>query len=256
MDPSRIPTLVAADPGLALAVFVRMAAAVAAGCLPLVTLVDLRVRAAAALALTAASLPAAAAAAAPAGGPLGPLDLLAEGLVGLGLGLGAATAFAAADWAGRLLGSVAGTSWAEDFTPAAAGEGGAARLATWLALGGFLAAGGHLVVVGGLVDGLQRLPVGGVATAELPRIGEALAAVASAALALALGLAAPALAAVTSFHVAVALCLRCVRFTPGPGLVQAGGSFVLLAAVVLGAAGWTGGFATAVLPLVEGCLAP
>jgi flagellar biosynthetic protein FliR len=243
----------AAEPTLAVGVAVRMTTAVAMGGLAFFPRIDPRVQAAAALALTAAALPLAVTRpAAPVAG-LAVVPLVAgEAIVGLGLGLVVAVCFAAATWAGGILGSVAGLTWADDFTPdAAAGEGAAARLATWLAVAGFLAAGGHLAVIAGLVDSVGRFPVGRFAAADPARLFDAVAAAPSAALALAVSLAGPALAAVLTFHVAVAICLRSVRFAAGSGLVQAAASLVLLAAVLHGASTWTAGFAAAVREPLE-----
>ena len=256
MNGSLLSSLLAADPTLALGVVARMAAAVAAGGLPVFPRLDLRVRAVAVVALAAVALPAAVPV--DPGLPLVPL-LAGEAVVGFGLGLAAAVVFAAAAWAGGILGSVSGLTWADDFNPdAPAGEGGAARLAAWLAVAGFLAAGGHLAIVAGLVDSVQRLPVGMVAAGGgLASLMELAGQVPQAALNLAIALAAPATAAVVAFHVAAAICLRAVRFTPGAGLLQAAASLVLLAAVFAGAGGWTHGFAAAARrPLEQGLVEP
>ena len=250
MDASSLPAIFTADPTLAAGVVVRMAAAVAAGGLPVFPRLDLRVRAAATLALAAVAAPAAVAAGDRLA--LGPL-VAGEALVGFGLGLAAALVFAAASWAGGILGTVAGLNWADEANPdAASGEGGAARLAAWLATAGFLAAGGHLVIIGGLVESVRRLPVGLVAAGDgRAGLAELVATMPSTALALALALAAPALVAVVAFHVVAAVCVRAVRLAPGPGLLQAAASLVLLAAVLAGAGAWTQGFAAAVRPPLE-----
>lgn len=256
METPSLPALLMADPALALGVATRMTAAVAGGGLAFFPQLDPKLGGVAALALTAAALPLAAAT------PLGegragvPLDVLplvaGEAVIGLGLGLVVAVAFAAAAWAGGILGSVSGLTWADDFTPdAPAGEGGAARLATWLAVAGFLAAGGHLAVVAGLVDSTGRLPVGGLAVADRAAWIDLLAATPTAALMLAMSLAAPALVAVLTFHVTAAICMRSVRFASGPGLIQAAAALVLLAAVIHGTATWTTGFASAVREPIE-----
>jgi flagellar biosynthesis protein FliR len=247
-----LSSLSAIEPVVALGVVARMAGAVAAGGLPVFPRLDLKVRAAATLALAVVAMPAAVSA----GDELAPLPLVVgEGVVGFGLGLAAAVVFAAASWAGSILGSVSGLAWADDFTPDAAGgagEGGVARLASWLAVAGFLAAGGHLAIVAGLIDSVHRLPVGSLAAG-----GDALASLVSslltAALALAISLAAPAVVAILAFHVAAAICLRAVRFTPGAGLLQAAASAVLVAAVFVGAGVWTSGFAAAVRQPLERC---
>jgi flagellar biosynthesis protein FliR len=251
MAAASLNSLVALDPVVATGVVVRMAAAVAAGGLPVFPWLDLKTRAAATIALAAVAMPAAVSA----GEALAALPVIAgEALVGFGLGLAAAIVFAAATWAGGILGSVSGLAWADDFTPEAsggAGEGGAARLAAWLAVAGFLAAGGHLAIVAGLIDSVRRVPVGSLAVGGIDALADLVAAVPSAALSLALSLAAPALVAVVAFHVAAAVCLRAVRFTPGAGMLQAAASLVLVGAVFVGAGVWTSGFAAAVQPSLE-----
>ncbi|MCS5616933.1 MAG: flagellar biosynthetic protein FliR, partial [Pirellulales bacterium] len=205
MPADSLPGILAADPAIALGVIARMAAAVAVGGLPVFPRLDLRLRAVAVIALAAVALPAAAAAA-----PRPPLLVLlaGEAVVGLGMGLAAAIVFAAAAWAGQILGMISGLSWADDFTPdAAAGEGAAARLATWMAVAGFLAAGGHLAIIAGLIDSVADMPVGGLAAGgSIDALVEQAAAVPGLALALAASLAAPAVAAALTFHVAAAIC--------------------------------------------------
>jgi type III secretory pathway component EscT len=235
-------TAALADPFLTCGLVARMAAAVAAGCLPLAACTTLRIRAAVVLGLVVTSLPTAAATARPEPPPW-PLLLVGEACVGLGLGLAAAVAIAAATWAGGLLGSVAGLSWADDFDPDGDAQGaGMARLAWWLGVAGFFLAGGHLAVVGGLVDAARWLPIGGVFTATGGVSGwtRVVTTLPMLAVSLAVALALPALAAVVAFHVASAVCLRTVRFAPGQGLLQAAAAVVLLAAVMLGSDVWIG----------------
>jgi len=246
MASSSLPALVAADPTLAFGVLVRMAAVVAGGGLAMFPRIDLRVQAALALALAAAALPTAAVAP-PVGRPAALPLLAGEAAIGFSLGLAVAVVFAAASWAGGLLGSVAGLSWADDFTPdAAGGQGGAAALAGWLAVAGFLAAGGHLAVIAGLLESVARFPVGCLAAAGPSGLIDLIRPLPAVALELAFSLATPALVAVLAFHVTAALCLRSVRFAAGAGLIQAAASLVLMAAVWQATATWTGGFATAV----------
>jgi flagellar biosynthesis protein FliR len=253
MTADSLPDCLSADPAIAIGVIVRMAAAVAAGGLPVFPRLEVRLQAVAVVAFSAVALPAAVPAAPRP--PLVPL-LVGEAIVGLGLGLVAAVIFAAASWAGRILGTISGLSWADDFTPdAPAGDGAAARLAGWLAVAGFLAAGGHLAIVAGLFDSVTRLPVGCLAaTGEAGDLADLVATAPSLALGLAISLAAPAVAAVLSFHAAAAICLRTVRFAAGAGLLQAVASLVVLGAVWVGAGLWTEGFAAAAAPLLERCL--
>jgi flagellar biosynthesis protein FliR len=241
------PVFAPVEWSVALPVAVRMAAAVAVGGLPLAADVPLRVRSAVAVALAIVAVPAAAGAAAT--GPLLP-TIAGEAVVGTGLGLAAAAVFAAASWAGGLLGSVSGLSWADDF--AVEGDpqsAGLARLAWWLGLAGFLAAGGHLAVVAGLLDSVHSIPVGTVFAAPgwADRVLEAPAA----AFAVALALAGPALVAVIAFHLAAAVCLRTVQFVPGPGLLQGLAAVTVIAALAVGAVAWLDGFGAVARAQVE-----
>ena len=227
------------------AVCARMAAAVAVGAMPLGAVVPLRARGALAIALAAVALPHASLAA-----DAGPatLVILAEAVIGAGLGLVVAACCAAAAWAGGVPGSVTGLSWADDFTADGdAQAGGVARLAWWLGLAGFFAADGHLAVVAGLVDSFRTLPAGTPPGAVLHRVAEA----PDVALTLALALAGPALVAVVTFHVAAAVCLRTVRFAPGPGLLQAAAALVALSIVLVGTPTWLDGFGAAARDRVE-----
>jgi flagellar biosynthesis protein FliR len=239
-----------ADPVLAAAVLARMSAAVFAGALPLTDQVPFKVRGVLAVCLTVLALPAAghSRAASLAAQPL-PIVIVGEAVVGLGLGLVVAAIVAAAAWAGGLLGSVSGLSWADDFaTPSGDPEPtGVARLAWWLGLAGFFAAGGHLAVVTGLLESVRVMPVGslfavgGSGGAESPLVAVVTAAPALA-LALVMALAVPALAAVVTFHLALAICLRTVRFDPGQGLLQALAAIVVMFTFIAGAEAWLGGF--------------
>jgi flagellar biosynthetic protein FliR len=236
----------------------RMAAAVAAGVLPIAAGVGVRVQAAVALAVALAAFPAAVDASRAAAIDPDSLGwiLLGEAVVGLVLGAAVAAVLAAAGWAGAILGSVSGLSWADDFTPEGDPQtAGMARLAWWLGLAGFLAAGGHLQIIAGLIDGVRTLPVGACVAGPA---GTGLAAVASAmpgvAVSLALSLALPAVAAVLACHLAAAICLRAIRFEPGQGMLQAVASIVLVAAVCLGMESWTSGFAGLVRAPLERCL--
>lgn len=246
MSPSVLPDMLAADPMVALGVLVRMFALVMAGGLGMFPQLDMRVKVVMAVVLGAAALPMATTAAPPPHPSLLPM-VAGEAIVGFGLGLVVALVFAAASWAGGIVASVAGLSWADDFTPDGntAGDGGGARLAGWLAVAGFLAAGGHLAIIAGLVDSVGRLPVGSMAAGDFGGLSDVILTMPAAALELAWALAAPFLAAVLTFHVAIALCLRSVRFTAGQGIVQAATSLVLLLAIMQGATTWTEGFATA-----------
>lgn len=251
MTTTWLTALAHSDPLIVVAVLVRMATAVGVGVLPIAIGVGARIQAALVVALTIAAVPAATTAADVAAVSRPAVLVLAgEAVVGLVLGLATAAVLAAAAWAGGLLGSVTGLSWADDFTPDAdPSTAGVSRLAWWLGLAGFLAAGGHVQVIAGLIDSLRSLPVG-AAFADSGRVAPGLEHVAftmpSLALSLALSLAVPALTAVLACHLAAVLCVRTVGFDPGQGLLQAAASLVLLAAICLGADTWIGGFASAV----------
>lgn len=233
----------------AAAVCARMVAAVAVGTLPFGPAVPLRARGALAIALAAVALPQAVRGAAPA---VAPLVILSEALIGLGLGLVVAALIAAAGWAGSLVGSVTGLSWADDFAPAGdPQDAGLARLAWWLGLAGFFAAGGHLAVVAGFVDSVRMIPTG----ASPAAVADTVAAALGVALDLALRLAGPALVAVVMFHLAVAVGLRVIRFAPGAGMLQAAAAAVALVLVVAGLPTWLDGFGAAARSHVERSLA-
>jgi len=253
-----LATFTPAQAVVAVGVLARMAAVVWAGGLPLASGTGARVPAALAAVLTVAAVPAAVAAApTPAVSIASVLGLVAgEALAGLGIGLAAAAVFASASWAGQLLGSVTGLSWADDFADAPGTESaGVGRLAWWLGLAGFVVAGGHEALVVGLVDGVRSLPVGAVGATSV-RVGllELVATMPSIGLALAMSLALPALAAVLACHLVAVIVVRSVGFDPGQGLLQAAASLVLLAAMCGGTDSWIGGFAAAVQPPLERCL--
>ncbi|MFM7206622.1 MAG: flagellar biosynthetic protein FliR [Planctomycetaceae bacterium] len=245
-------------------VLARMLAAVWAGALPLAAVGCGRIKAAVAVALTVAAAPAAVAAvvASAAGAPQA-VDwpavvgiVLGEAVVGLAIGLAAAAVFAAASWAGQILGGVTGLTWSDDV---GGGDGddaaGIGRLAWWLGLAGFVAAGGQESLIAGLVDGVRLLPVAAVASDPAREsLAAVVAAMPTVGLTLAISLAAPAVAAVLAFHVGAAIAVRSVGFVPAQGLVQAAAAVVLLAALCGGTDSWIGGFAAAVQPPLERCL--
>lgn len=251
-----------AEPVIAAGVVARTGVAVAVGTAAVFPGATLRVRAALAVLLAVVALPPAVSHRGPQPLPAGPVVVAGEAVVGLGFGVAVAAVLAAAAWAGGILGTVAGLSWADDFDPEGdAQAAGMATLCRWLGLGGFLAAGGHLAVVLGLVDGFRTLPVGAAAGGTMDGLVTMVTTLPGTVLAMAVSLALPALTAVLVFHVAAAVCLRTIRFTPGQGMLQGLAAAVLLGAVALGADTWGGGFglvlrgqverATAAEPLVS-----
>jgi flagellar biosynthetic protein FliR len=243
---------------VAAGVCARIAAAVVAGTLPVLPGASVAIRLALALALAVVAVPMAWAVQQGTGGiSVGPLlpVLVGEAFVGLAMGTAAAAVLVATAWAGGILGSVSGLSWADDFDPGAEGQSaGIARLAWWVGLAAFFAAGGQLAVVAGLVDSVRHVPVGtalsGPATDWLTTLGVATPAVA---FSLAAMLAMPALVAVIAFHLASAICLRTIPFSPGPGVLQGLAAVVLLASLWLGAESWASGGAAVMLQSVDAC---
>lgn len=241
---------------VAAAVVARLTAAMAVGVMPIAASTSLPVKAACVLGLAVAAWPAASAAAVSADPSMVVGVIVGEATIGLGLGLAVAAVLASAAWAGTLLGSVSGLSWADDFAPEPEAQAaGISRLAWWLGLMGFLAAGGHVALVAGLIDTFRVLPVGAVTAAGgrltdlLPLVTEGPAT----GLALALLLAGPALAAVLAFHAAAAIAVRVGCIDPGQGLLQSLASLVLVAAVCLAADSWIGGYSVVVGPPIERC---
>jgi flagellar biosynthetic protein FliR len=219
-----------------------MLAAVAVASLPAFPGVTARTRLALGLALAAVALPAAVASSPAAVGPW-PLVVAGEAVVGGIFGLAIALVVAAAGWAGTILGSVSGLSWADDFDPGG-GEAtaGIGRLAWWVGAAAFVAAGGQLVVIAGLLDSLHAVPVGMVLHGEgfLDTLLPVAVTAPTLALRIALALALPALAAVVAFHLASTICLRVVPFAPGAGLMQGLAAVVLLTALWCGLDAWAG----------------
>ena len=236
----------------------RIMAAVATGTLPILPGASIRIRLTLAFALAVVAVPTALAMQnTPAAGPISPLlpVLAGELLVGLLMGTAVAAVLSATAWAGGILGSVSGLSWSDDFDPAVAGESaGIARLAWWVGLAAFFAAGGQLAVVGGLIDSVRHIPVG-TAFGGSPQEWMVTLAITTPGVALSLAamLAIPALVAVVAFHLASAICLRSIPFSPGPGLLQGLGSLVLLASLWLGAEVWAGGSAIMMLRSIDVC---
>ena len=243
------------DAALVAAVAARMVAVVVVGtrCLP-----DIghAVRLLVALVLTAAAVPTAAGAMT---GPPPALLVAGELVVGLGLGLAAASVGSAAAWAGTLLGSVSGLTWADEFGADGDVEAaGASRLAWWLGLAGWCAAGGPLAAVAAAVDSVVSLPIGCLCHGDGPAAAfvSAVTAMPAVASGLALSLALPALTAVVAFHVASAICLRTIRIDPGAGLLQAGGALVLVVGLLAGLGHWTTGWGETLTTLAEECRRP
>ena len=174
-----------------------------------------------------------------------------EACVGLCLGLTVA-------WAGEILGSVAGLAWEDGEEDEAAGSSaGVARLARWLSLAGFLAAGGLDIVLVSLIDAVRSMPVGflsGSATA-LPTFETWAVRMPSMAIGLAVSLAVPALAAVLVFQVVAALALRTASCDPGPGMLHAATALIVLATIFVNAPAWSRAAGPRLLPTLVAAIA-
>jgi len=232
----------------------------AAGLLPEVSI---RIRIALAVAFTAVSLPLAVAGQGPVPTATGcpvVLMLAGEAAVGLGLGTALAAIVSAGAWAGGVLGTAAGLSWADDFDPEGGAESaGCARFAWWTSAGVFLAGGGLEAVAVGIIDSLRMLPIGAALPASgppRPGLDHIAADLAAVAFAVALSLAVPALLAVLAFHVTAAIVLRTVPFAPGPGFLQGLAAVVLLGALFVGADAWARGFPALVQGPIEHVFGP
>lgn len=228
--------------------------------------VEIRTRIALGFLVTLAALPAALVASplVPAEVPLSmALGVIAgEACVGLCLGLTVAAAVSAVAWAGEILGGIAGLSWEDGEEEGSAGSSaGVARLARWLALASFLAAGGLDIVLVTLIDGVRAMPVGllgGSATAwpafESPFASSAMR-MPSIAIGLAVSLAVPTLAAVLVFQLVAALSLRTASCDPGPGMLHAATALVVLAMIFVNASAWSRAAGSRLLPTLAASIA-
>lgn len=183
--------------------------------------------------------------------PATPLLLAIPCEVALGsmLALSVACVTAAAAWAGSVLGSISGLSWADDYSqgPTEAATP-LARLVWWAAAGAFVACGGARVVLAGLLDSYTTLPLGGWLEASLS--GMLLTALAMACR-LMVALAVPALIAVLAWHISAAIACRVIPLAPSAGLLQGSAAIVLLAAIWAGGQTWTDGIADAMVVTCE-----
>lgn len=235
---------------LALLATARVVGFVAIGTLPLGPGVSMAVRIALALAMSLAAVtwvvPTRLAT------PPAPSLLLAipsELALGSLLALSVACVTAAAAWAGSVLGSISGLSWADDYThgPAEAATP-LSRLAWWAAAGAFVSCGGGRVVLAGLLESFTTLPAGTWLDASLS--GMLLTSLAMACR-LTVALAVPAMVAVLTWHISAAIACRTIPFTPSTGLLQGSAAMVLLAAIWMGGQTWTSSIAEAMVVTCE-----
>lgn len=183
--------------------------------------------------------------------------IAAEASVGLCLGLTVAAAVSAVAWAGELLGGIAGLAWEDGEEDGAAGSSaGVARLARWLSLAGFLAAGGLEIVLVSLIDTVRSMPVGFLSgSATWPPFETWALRMPSIAIGLAVSLAVPALAAVLVFQVVAALALRTASCDPGPGMLHAATALLVLATIFVNASAWSRAAGPRLLPVLTAALA-
>lgn len=263
MDDTALPLswLAAGDGALAwvaACLVARLGATVEIAAPAILPTITLRSRAAVTALVTLAAMPAALSGPAAATVPPGSVVALgaivvAELLIGLAGGLAIAALAGGLAWAGEILGVASGLAWSDgDGDDEAAG---APRLARWVALAAFVAAGGIGGVVAAVIDGTRLVPPGS-AGATPPAALVALAVDASsAALSLAVALALPVLAAILALHLAAAIVLRVGECEAGPGLLPAATALAVLAALVHGAGDWTAVAGERLRPVVEAAAA-
>lgn len=266
MDASSLAGLpeIPAGPSMLVAagLFARIGVAIETCAHGILPTVEVRSRLALGLLVSLAALPAAVAASPLAStGPESPwvIGVIAgEACLGLCLGLTVAGAVSAVAWAGDLLGHLAGMAWEDGEEEDAGGStAGIARLARWLALGGFVAAGGLEVVLLALTDGVRTLPIGALSAGGFPTSLEAWALRMPAwACGWAVSLAVPTMAAVLVFQLAAVIALRASSCDPGPGILHAATALVVLAMIVVHAGSWSRAAGPRLLPTLSAALAP
>jgi type III secretion protein SpaR/YscT/HrcT len=190
-------------------------------------------------------------------GGLLPVLLAKEALVGFALGWAASLLFRAAETAGRLVDTVRGSNLAEALAPdlgvrtSALGE-----LYTRLAVVLFFVTGGHRVFLAALGESYRAVPAAALpSAASLGRLGGAAIEVSGRMLVAALGLAAPALAALFLADLALGLIARAaphvpIHFVALPGRALLGIIAVLLSLGIVAELLVSGGLAGAVAHLL------
>ncbi len=234
----------------ALLAAVRMAGFVAVGTVPLTPGVPVMVRLGLAWSLSIAVVPwvLADSMSLPLSSPL-LLALPSELVLGGLFGFSVACVTAAAGWAGGVLGSISGLSWADDFSNGSAEAATPlARLLWWVSVGAFVWCGGPRVVLACLLDSFTALPPGewlGVRHLSMP-----LAALATASR-LAVAVALPAMLAVLFWHATAAIACRLLPLSPSTGLLQGSAAIVLMMAIWAGGPIWTAAMAHAMASSCE-----
>lgn len=241
---------------ICLGALARSSGFVAVATWPVFPGVCLRVRAGLAVVLAAAVMPAVLARATGGAGQGGTLMAVpGEFLVGSVMGTAVACVTASAAWAAGMLAAASGIPAGDSVDPESAEAGGVARLAWWIAAGGFLAAGGNRLVVGGLLDSFQSLPVGRVAEGA-GAFADVVWQLPAAAFAIAVSLALPALLALVAFHATAAIVIRGSGWTPGQGMLQSLAGLLLLGVLYASVGSWTTSFPAVIEPAVQRCFSP
>ena len=184
---------------------------------------------------------------------ISPMTVLGEVLVGGILGSSISMVLGATAWAGQILGTISGLSWAEDFEPfGEVQSAGVSTFAWWVGMAAFFASGGHLAVVCGALETFTTLPVGSWPHASLETMCSL---VPGLSLHLAISMAMPAMMALVAMHLVTTIIVRIAPLSPGSGLVQAAGAVVLLFSMFVGADTWARGWGEAVSAPLERILA-
>ena len=244
------PVVLENAPAVALLCVARVAGFVAIGTLPLASGVPVLVRVALVFAMSLAAvswvLPAGLATPPATSLPLAAATELALGGI---LGLSVACVTAAAGWAGGMLGTISGLSWADDYS---AGPPEAstplARLLWWVAAATFVSSGGARILLAGLLESFATLPLGGWLDAGISGL---LLPTLAMACRLAVAVALPAMMAVLAWHVSATIGCRVIPLSPSTGLLQGTAAAVLLVALWIGSPAWTHGLANAMTASCE-----
>lgn len=230
----------AAAVAVCLAVLARCGGFVAASTFPVYPGVGMQVRLAMAIVVSAAAMPGVLGA-----GPIAegitPLGIAAELILGLAMGTSVACVTAAAAWAFGMAAAASGLAGADDADPLSVESAGIARLAWWIAAGGFVASGGARGLLGGLLDSFQTMPIAGGNDGAVSHVLAVATDLPVAAFTIAVSLALPVLAAMLAYHAVVAVATRAAGFEPGAGLVQASAAILLLVILFLTADVWIAG---------------
>lgn len=239
----------------------RLAATVELAAPAILPSISLRSRAAVTALVALAALPAAlalpgAAAVPPGGWGAAGIVLAAEAAIGVAGGLAVAALAGGLQWAGEILGAASGLAWSDgDGDDDAAGMAGAPRLARWVALAAFVAAGGIGGTVAAVIDGTRFVPPGSAGSAAPAALLPLAVDASSMALSLAVALSLPVLAALVALHLAAAILLRVGECEAGPGLLPAATALVVLAALAHGAGDWSAAAGQRLRPVVESAAA-